>query len=359
MKPTMTAGHAPPTLEVEHFSGVSRARLTGALDARLTMVPFAVLQGRGAAVVFDLDGVDHVTDEGVRSWLAIIRALPSERYYFVRCRPAVVRQLGLTAGFGGRGHVVSFFCPYRCAACGLRFEGVVDLRRHHGLLGIKAAPPSPCPQCAAPARFHGDPAIYLERASTWNLPRLALDVEAVIDGKAPPPALRLDKIVRGELTVLWLAGTLDKPERMRRHFDGLEPMALVVVGGVTAATAEGVDALITMLEASSAQVFLARVPAPVLTMLVAKPFALRRTRVVSVVIERRCGACGLAAPLDVLPWRDGEPSNARRCPACQASSLSPPPHEVLAALPTLAVSQAPADAAALLDVDAPPPYPAS
>lgn len=352
----MSAADDHPTLAVEHFTGVSRARLAGRLDERLSKAPFAVLQGRGAAVVFDFENVVDVTDDGARNWLAIIKELPSERYYFIKCRPAMLRRFALAAGFGGRGHVVSFYCPYQCDGCGARFESVLDLRRDRMLVAKKTAPPARCPRCGAAARFDGAQAAYLERASTWHLPRLAVDVESVIDGNAPPSALHLEKTVRGDLTVLWLSGTLDKPERLRRLIDGLEETVLVVLGGVTVATQDGVQALVAMLEASRADVLLARMPAPVLARLAATPGALRRTRVVSVVVERACGACGVATAMDVLRWRDGEPVDGLRCPSCQEQGLSPLPAEVRTALSTLPVGVAPPATHAFLDTDAPPPY---
>ncbi len=348
----------PHRLEVEHFAGVSRARLAGALDEGLAREPFAVLKGRGAAVVFDLDDVASLTDAGARRWLEIIRELPSERYYFVRCRPPVVRQLSEVAGFGGRGHVVSFYCPYRCTSCSARFDGLVDLRRERASVARQAAPAAACPACGAAARFDGDEAAYLERAATWNVPRLSAEVEAVIDGRAPAPALRIDKTVRGDLTVLWLSGTLDRTERVRRVVDGLEDSVLVMAGGITAASPAAVEALLSLLEASRAEILVARVPRAVLMPLAARSATARRLLVVSVVDEVKCAACGVTSTIDVLAWRDGAAGAALRCPACREARLQPPPPDVQAALSLITVAVAPPSARAFLESDAPPPHPA-
>ncbi|MBI1947889.1 MAG: protein kinase [Deltaproteobacteria bacterium] len=353
----MGEGRAPPKVEFEHYPGVSRVAISGTIDERLTREPFAVLKGRGSPVVFDLDGATRITSFGVRNWLSIVKELPSERYYFVKCRPAIFSQFNLVSGFGGRGHVISFYCPYRCPSCGREFDALVDLRRERALVVQKMAPAAQCPGCGAVAEFDDDEAVYFERASSWNVPRLATDVDSIIDGKVPTPALHMDKTVRGDLTVLWLSGTLDKTARLRRLLDGLEGKALVIMGGLTAASSESILALAALLEASGAEIFLARVPPSVLTVLAAAPNALRRTKVVSVNTELRCGACGATVDVDVLQWRDGVPAGADICPVCKKPGLPPPPAEIRAALPALAAGLPPPSAVAFLGSDTPPPHP--
>ena len=353
----MSEVRAPPKVEIEHYPGVSRVTLSGTIDERLGKDAFASLKGRSSMVVVDLDGVTRVTSFGVREWMAIIKELPTEKYWFIRCRPSIFSQFNLVAGFGGRGHVISFYCPYVCERCDHSFDALVDMRRERALIAKRMAPPMQCPKCGQPAEFDDNEETYFERASVWNVPILMPEVEALIEGRVPNRALRMDKTVRGNLTVLWLSGTLDKTARLKRLLDGLEGTALVIMGGLAAVSAESVESLAALLERSEAEIYIARVPLAVFRILAAKPGTLARARIVSVLGDLSCASCGIKIEADLVPWRDGQPGVAEICPTCGNPSLPGPPADVREAMQRLAVGLPPAAADAFLGSDTPPPHP--
>src|SRR5688572_19764647 len=84
-------------------------------------------------VIFDLDKLERITSFGVREWLAGFKSLRADYYAFVRCRPALVAQFNMVAGFGERGELVSMYAPYRCPECDTYFEKFVDLRHDYAL----------------------------------------------------------------------------------------------------------------------------------------------------------------------------------------------------------------------------------
>src|SRR5688572_25472308 len=68
-------------------------------------------------VVLDLERLVRVASSGIRRWALALSALNAAYSCFARCRPAVAAQFGLVGGFGGRGHLLSFYAPFFCTAC--------------------------------------------------------------------------------------------------------------------------------------------------------------------------------------------------------------------------------------------------
>jgi hypothetical protein len=111
-------------------------------------------------VVFDLGGVRRINSNGAHKWIEFVRALPpAARVSYTHCSPAFVLQLNLIDGFGGRGHVKSFFAPYVCAACDreqLQLIDSADARRPGW-----TPPAVACEACRGAMAFDADPARYV------------------------------------------------------------------------------------------------------------------------------------------------------------------------------------------------------
>ena len=72
-------------------------------------------------LVLDLGGVKKISSFGIRQWVDFIATIGPRLagIYFVECAPKVVDQFNMVANFGGAGHLVSFYAPYRCDYCSL------------------------------------------------------------------------------------------------------------------------------------------------------------------------------------------------------------------------------------------------
>src|SRR5262249_23479026 len=132
-------------------------------------------------VVFDLDGVTRITSSGVRAWMRALGALTVERYYFVRCRPALVLEFSMVPGFAQRGELVSLYCPFRCRDCGRSVDVPLDLRREHHCLVSARPPQGICPDCRVAAEFDEDPASYFAFGRNLPAPTVLPRVNRVLD----------------------------------------------------------------------------------------------------------------------------------------------------------------------------------
>src|SRR4051812_22516477 len=105
--------------------GGTLIKLSGTIDERFNRAEL-VDAGRGL-VVLDLDEVTRITSYGVREWMRALGDLDAHYIGLVRCRPAIVAQLNMVAGFAGRGEVLSVYAPYVCPKCGKNFEVLLDI----------------------------------------------------------------------------------------------------------------------------------------------------------------------------------------------------------------------------------------
>ncbi|MBI3181972.1 MAG: protein kinase [Myxococcales bacterium] len=247
-----------------------------------------IFSGAHGPLVLDLDGVGRITSFGVRAWLEALGRVRADLYYcFVRCRPQVLIQFNMVAGFAGRGELLSFYVPYLCGECGRESEVLVDLLKD---ALTSEPPPIACSACGGKAEIDDDPATYFEYAMRAPRPNPPAAVEALLGGRAlgAGHGLKISREIGDPLTALSLSGELDGRANFRRVAEGLDGPVLVLCGGVTAATLEGVARLCELVRAPGASFAIARVP----------PFLLRElpgdlpAELVSVRLPYRCGNCG-------------------------------------------------------------------
>jgi eukaryotic-like serine/threonine-protein kinase len=350
----MTERPDAPVVEVEHRPAVVRVKISGTMDERFGRDAFVSLKGRTETIVVDLDAVNRITSFGVREWMTALRDLTTENYFFTKCRPAVFAQFNSVNGFGGRGRVATFYCPYVCPECETAFDVLVDLRTQRDVVVSRVAPPAKCPNCGADAEFDDIESSYFARVAAEQLPTISPAVAAAIDGvAAPAEPLRIDKTVDGELTVLWLAGGLEKGARLKRHVDGLEGTVLVVLGDLKTSSQKAdkaAEQLRPLLDAPDAVVFLARVPLPIARALADSGTG--RAQVASVVTTAPCSACSYPAEIDVSALAGGTTSSYA-CPRCKsvAGVVVTMSEADAAVVAKLAIQPVPEGAARYLDPD--------
>ncbi len=136
----------------------------------------------GAAIVlYDLDGVKRITSYGVLQWVKGLKELKAQYYGFLRCRPCIVRQFNMVAGFGKRGEILSIYLPYFCDSCDVEFDSLLDLRTAFSVAQSASPPETRCPTCDGSAEFDDVPKSFLAFTSDYpkpNPPELALRVMA-------------------------------------------------------------------------------------------------------------------------------------------------------------------------------------
>jgi hypothetical protein len=150
-------------------------RLAGTVDESADSQ--SLLPSGADVVVFDLDGVRRITSYGVLQWVKALKDLRSRYYAFMRCRPSIVRQFNMVAGFGKHGEVLSIYLPYFCEDCDQEFETLLDLRADYGLAQLATPPEARCPQCGNVAEFDDVPKSYLAFSADYprpNPPELAV-----------------------------------------------------------------------------------------------------------------------------------------------------------------------------------------
>src|SRR6185436_78734 len=106
------------------------------------------------------------------------------------------------------------------------------------------------PDCRGESELDDAPESYFSYVSQARLPKPPPVVDQVLDpgaGGARNRPFHIDKEVAGNLTVLWMQGTLDRASSLKRVADGLEGKVLLVLDRITDCTDEGSRQLSTLL----------------------------------------------------------------------------------------------------------------
>lgn len=316
-------------------------RLTGVIDE--TFDSRRLVEGLEGAVVFDLDGVHRITSYGVREWVSAFRDVQLSYSCFVRCRPAVVAQFNMVAGFGGRGELISFYAPYVCPKCGRDVEVLIDLRKQFSQVKAYSPPPVKCPSCGAFTQFDDIPESFFDYAASMPQPAPPPMVEQLLNSSVEMgPPLRVEKEVQGTLTALWFSGGLDRSTPFKRLADGLEGTVLTLFGGITRVGAEGLAGLAGFLRTPGVRLYLGRVPPPLLEAFVADPRVMGDATLLSIRLPFTCQSCRRGSGVDVnAELIESILSGAGpKCPYCSAG-LQPDPGVRLESLRGLTLGQPP------------------
>ena len=279
--------------------------ISGVIDETTEPSAFAALAEDRTPIVFDLASVRRVTSVGVRNWRDALRHLDGIEYFFLHCRPAVVWQFNMIAGFGGAGKIVSLFLPYCCAnGCGGEDEHLLDVRTDQAFVRTGDPPMQRCASCGGDAIFDEDADSYFGHVRLQPLLQLPPAVTALLDdaSKTASLPLRIRKEVTPEVTAVWLAGSIQENVRVKRIVEGLDGAVVVIAQDVHGVTPAGLAKLAAGLTAESGDVHVARAPLELATLLASSP---SRLPIVSLWMPLRCGACEDLQPreLDHVQWR--------------------------------------------------------
>lgn len=314
--------------EMASHASIVRTRMRGGLLARVSGIideTFSgddLVTGASGIMVIDLGGVQRITSFGIRAWVQALKRLRADYYCLVNCQPNIVSQLNLVTGFAVKGEVVSFHAPFFCPECDESPSIVLDLRRpdHRLAVATLELPPVKCPSCGAACEFDDMPDLYFQYFRAAPMPNPPVLANAMIDGRETGQAFVIEKQIEDTITGLWMSGIMDKPGYFRRLADGLQGQVVVVTGEVEDATPQGLKAFRTFLATPDLAIFLARLPACLITALSSSSDRLGAARIVSLLLPFFCSHCARQVAISVPATAIKDPSFASTyegyCPDC-------------------------------------------
>lgn len=325
---------APPKLLVERLSEgpVTCLRLSGAIDEQFDGPGLSqTIEARW--LILDLGGVDRISSFGIRQWIDFIAATAARvaGIYFVECSPKMMDQFNMVANFGGSGHIVSFYAPYRCDACDHDRRRLFRTDEETPLWRAGQAPAFACPTCGSQEYFDEDPATYFACVSQQAPLPLPPEVTAFLRarlsyGQGGQRKLKIEKRVEGRLTYVKLAGDLDSDLRAPKLADGLEGEVAFDLLGVLSIDPVGMAQwrkLVQSIEPVD-RVHLLGVPAPFLERLGRPEDLTRKGQVLSVLVPYNCPRCRAATQRLVDFVAHGPELRAGRVPRTQCGVCGTP-----------------------------------
>jgi anti-anti-sigma regulatory factor len=236
-----TDPEAKPKLRIEKISdgGITCLKLHGTIDEQFDGKKIAA-GVKGGTLVLDLADIERISSFGIREWVDFISGISGKvgSLWFVECAPKVVDQFNMVANFGGAGHLVSFYAPYRCDYCDDDRRRLVQVAQDWEQLKTGKLPERVCESCGNAEYFDEDPLTffsYLQQRAPQPVPAevaafLATKLNyAVADGARK---LKLEKQIDGRATYLKLSGDLDGSFPREKLADGLEGDVLFDLSGI-------------------------------------------------------------------------------------------------------------------------------
>jgi hypothetical protein len=285
------------TYQHVRLPGGCRIRLSGVIDETFDAKRFT--DGVGGVVVIDLDEVTRITSYGVRAWINALGELKHSWLGFVRCRPAIVAQFNMVAGFAGGGHILSMYLPY-VTPSGESFEVLVDLRRHWPELAAFRPPAVQCPDGVSEGIFDDVPEGYLSFIASAPAPVPPPLVDRLLGASGEPTgSLRISKDVIGDITGLWLSGRLDDKDHFKRLADGLEGKLYVSCGELAFTSEEGIERLLKFLRSVQVPLMLGELPMGLADRIAADPVLSFQAKVCTIEVPLNCPRHGaVVQPID-------------------------------------------------------------
>jgi anti-anti-sigma regulatory factor len=232
MQPTgQTDPGSKPKLRVDKVSDgdITCLKLAGTIDEQFEGKKVA--SGiKGGTLVLDLAEIERISSFGIREWVDFVGAVSSKvsSLWFVECAPKVIDQFNMVANFGGSGHLISFYAPYRCDYCDDDRRRLVQVAQDWEMLKTGKLPERVCESCSNAEYFDEDPLTFFSFLQTHQpveppAPLAAFLASrlnyAVSDGARK---LKIEKQIDGRATYLKLSGDLDGSFPREKIADGAE-----------------------------------------------------------------------------------------------------------------------------------------
>jgi len=309
------------SLRITHSTrgGAEIIRLEGVIDESFNQAEF--VQGAGGTVLIDMDGVKRITSYGVREWIHALRVLKHDYLAFIHCRPVIVAQFNMIQGFAADGELLTFYAPYICEACGNEQDELIDLSNSWEDIRKFIPKEIQCARCSKQMELDDIPQSYFVFAARQPRPRPPPAALAALAPAEPTVGLQILKDVQGTITTLTLSGDLDERARFKRVGDGLEGRVVINFASVKSATPEGLSALIRFIDSAQAELYLARIP-PSMISVIDSNALFQKAQPVTVLEPLTCAQCSANVNVeldeaDVAKLAAGVTFIKKQCPKCK------------------------------------------
>ncbi|MCS6912780.1 MAG: hypothetical protein RMK29_17420 [Myxococcales bacterium] len=334
-------GYLPPRLMIERreHGAVLFLRLSGFIDEQFDG-PGLARTLRGRYLVLDLGGVDRISSFGIRQWIDFISATRGrlQGVYFIEVSPKMVDQFNMVANFGGHGHIVSFFAPYRCDACDHDRRRLFRTDEETPLWRAGQAPPFSCPSCGSQEYFDEDPATYFCYVAQQPPPQLPPEVASFLRnelnyGQGGQRKLKIEKTVEGRFTYVKLSGDLDSDLRAQKLAEGLEGDVVFDLAGVLSIDPVGTAQWRKLLQSLASRtdgservdnIYIVAAPALFLERLGRPEDLTHKGKVLSVLVPYACPRCRATTQRLVDFCAYGQELRAGRVPRTRCSACGSP-----------------------------------
>jgi thiol-disulfide isomerase/thioredoxin len=246
MPPSTSSGTTDPgqnkaKLRVDKTSdgAITLLKLAGIIDEQFEGKKIA--SGiKGGTLILELAEIDRISSFGIREWVDFITAVSSKvaSLWFVECAPKVVDQFNMVANFGGTGHLVSFYAPYRCDYCDDDRRRLVQVAQEWEQLKTGKLPERVCESCGNAEYFDEDPLTFFSFLQSHPPVQVPPDVAAFLASRlnytadAGARKLKIEKAIDGRATYLKLSGDLDASFPREKIADGAEGDVIFDLGGI-------------------------------------------------------------------------------------------------------------------------------
>jgi anti-anti-sigma regulatory factor len=347
-----------PKLTIERLTdgAITCLKLVGTIDEQFEGKKIAA-GIKAPMLVLDLGGIERISSFGIREWVDFVAALGPRvgSLWFVECAPKVIDQFNMVANFGGAGHLVSFYAPYRCDYCDDERRRLVQVAEEKEALRTGKLPERACASCGNIEYFDEDPLTFFSFLQSHPATELPPELTAflaarlnyaVADGARK---LKVEKQIEGRVTYLRLTGDLDAGLPTKKLADGLEGDVIFDLSGIGKIDPAGASEwrqLMLQIAAPVERIVLAGCPAAFVERLTRAEDLAQKGVVVSFAMPYACNSCRATAAreIDVAQHyevlRFATPPELP-CPDCQGPTRCAASEALLAHLPSLPKPEVP------------------
>jgi len=232
---------AKQKLRIDKFNdgGITCLKLAGTIDEQFDGKKIAA-GFKSGTLVLDLADIERISSFGIREWVDFITAISAKvtSLWFVECAPKVIDQFNMVANFGGAGHLVSFYAPYRCDYCDDDRRRLVQVAADWEQLKTGKLPERVCESCGNQEYFDEDPLTFFSFLQTHPPVEVPSEVAAFLASKLNYAVadgarkLKIEKQIEGRATYLKLSGDLDGTFPTNKIAEGMEGDVIFDLSGI-------------------------------------------------------------------------------------------------------------------------------
>lgn len=341
-----------PKLRLDKVSdgGITLVKLGGTIDEQFEGKKIA--GGiKGGTLILELAEIERISSFGIREWVDFVSAVSQKvsSLWFVECAPKVIDQFNMVANFGGAGHLISFYAPYRCDYCDDDRRRLVQVAQEWETLKTGKLPERVCESCGNAEYFDEDPLTFFSFLQSHPPVPTPPEVAAFLASKlnytsdAGARKLKIEKAIDGRATFLKLSGDLDGTFPREKIADGAEGdviFDLSGIGKIDPAGAAEWRQMMAQIAAPSERILIAGAPAAFVERLTKAEDLGQKGLILSFAMPYACPTCRStsAREIDVAQhWevlKFATPPELK-CPDCGSPTTCAASEALLAHLPSL------------------------